>query len=136
MQIHIYFYCPWHNCPIGHAKWGAISGQSRVHWVARAMNASIHLFHPTPLHIKVLNPCFQITILKNRLAVSLNHVKALQMTLSCGLNPLDTNQEHNEQTSHDNVHVQSFLQGQLNVISIYVYLDHFGWIHVVNYIME
>ena len=54
-------------------------------------------FHPTPLHIEVLIPSFKIIMLKNRMAVSPNHVKALQMTLLCGLNPPDTNREHNEQ---------------------------------------
>ena len=79
---------------------------------ALATNASIHLFHPTLFHIEVLTPCFQIIILKNKTAVSPNRVKALQITLSCGLNPPDTIWEHNEQIWHHRIHVQSVLRCQ------------------------
>src|ERR1700738_1365389 len=127
MQIHIYFYCPSHNCPIGHAELGANSWQSHLHLVAPATSARTHLFHPRPLHIEVLIPSFQITILMNRTAVSPNHVEALQMTLSCGLNPPDTNQEHNGHTSHHHVHVQSFLQCEPNGLVFDYNTKKFTW---------
>ena len=64
------------------------------------MNPNTHIFHPTPPHITVSIRHSHLMILKSMEAVSLYHTKIVQTTQWCGLNPQDTNQEHNEQTKH------------------------------------